>query len=75
MESLRRLDERFVPRESAERRAARAARVLPWILGSALLAQVAAVVTESESYDGFVTSGLVWSLVAVFLMRRGTPQP
>lgn len=72
-EALRRLDDRFVPRRDADEQAARAARWLPWVLGVTAAAQVAALATENDFYEGAVLSGLGGSLVGALQIRRRTP--
>ena len=65
MESLRRLDDRFVPREG--KAAARALRQLPWVLGVAWLMQFASLFTEAVWLDGLVLGLLTSSVFTAFV--------
>lgn len=67
MESLRRLDDRFVPRR--EKAPARALRSLPWVLLVASLAQFAALFTEAGFLNGVVSGLLLSAVLTAFVYR------
>lgn len=65
LDSLRRLDDRFVPTRG--KAADRALRWLPWVLLVGWLAQFATRFIESRFLDGVISGLLLSSVVTAFL--------